>query len=222
MKRISKRELRNRFDLIDEVRVHVDSLQSKSARVSVDGVECDFDFPRSVRWQITRPEGVSAQVVSYPNPANAGFFPKGTKPDPDRFIRKPETRRPCLNADGQKRSEMMAAFARQHPVGTMVLAKVLFQRSGDVALEFENGVRGRLKLGHCCDHEPFRKVRWLAMPSPGETVEVIVREFNWRAHEVFVSMHKFRKDDRYCTYAAGFRGGYNIEDSPFERLPWEK
>lgn len=226
MKRISKREQRNRFDLIGEVRVHVDSLQRKGARVRVDGVECDLDFAGKARWEITRSEGIGARVDTYPNPSHSGLAPKGTKTVPqDGSTRQRDADRPRLTADGRfgrDQAERMIAFARQHPVGSMANARVLFRRSGDVALEFVGGVRGRLKCGYCCDHERFSKVRWLGLPKAGETVKVVIREYNWRQHEALVSMHDYRKDDRYCIYAAGYRSAYCLSGSPFEPLPWEE
>jgi hypothetical protein len=226
MKRISNRDLRNKFDLINDVRVHIDSLGQHRAQVRVDGVECELRFRVESRWAIARPEGVPADVVEYPTTSNAGTFARGTKEEPSIFPkRKSKDRRPTLEAAGffgWDNTKQLSEFERQHPIGTLVTANVIFRRPRDVAVEFENGLRGRLETGYCLDHEPFKKVRWLPLPKVGETVEVIIRQYNWRAKEVLVSMHSYRQDAHYCSYASGYRTGFDAKGSAFARLPWGK
>lgn len=210
----------------DELRVHVDALYRRGARVRVDGVDCELAFDRKARPDITRPEGLRAQLTALPVAAGPGSLPRGSKPSVSfGSTVKSAARGPTLAACGElgrNWGPRLREFQARCPVGTLVVGKVLFRRRGDVAVEIEGAIRGRLTSGHCLGVGSRSRERWLDLPKAGQWIEVVVREFNWRAGEVLVSLHRYRDDTKYCTFASGYRRGYSILGGPFEFLPWER
>lgn len=226
MKRVSKREMRNKFSLMREVRVHVDSLEQWNARVVIDGIACDLMFDRKARWEIARPEGVPARVIHYPEPENDGQFLRGTRPErPLRSRGVRRTPRPLCEASGrfsQQLREAGATFAARYPVGSLVSARVIRTTRDGVVVELPGGLRARLLRRACLDKGPGGKWRLLREPYVGEKIEVVVRAVEPQRGAVLVSWHNYWRDSRYCAVDVGYRRVYRIEDSLFRRLPGQR
>jgi hypothetical protein len=107
-------------------------------------------------------------------------------------------------------------------LGTIVTGLVRNCYANRVLLDVGLGVMASLTKGECLDHAPGERVKWLGLPTLGSRVDVVVRGFQHGPHRVMVSLHSCRQDDRYCSFAAGYRSSFNAQGSTFEKLPWSK
>ena len=226
MRRVSKRDIGFRFDLIDEIRVRVIHRERTGAQVRVEGVDCHLSLTRSEWNDLTRPGVIKAAVSNYPNRQGDGWLAKGTQPDPDAFsFYRQHAERVCLGSDGldlDARTVRYEAFARRYPVGSIVEARVLSQGANKVRLELPGGLITRMASSDywhrwpSCDRTDVHSIEY------PERIEVIVRRINPDQQVIAVTMHGYPRDPKYCNAASGYRGAYKALEGIFVRLPWEK
>lgn len=225
-RRVSKREIRHRFDSIDIVRIHVDDVRSRRALVKIDGVPCQLKFVKRARGEMLRESGVLCYVESIPHAIGDGLQRAGTKSS--EYSRKHESNTspmPVLKTPDEftfNAELALQRFEKRHPVGSIVSAKVRFATRKLAVLDLGLGLLARLEKGNCLDHEPGAGVKWLALPQQGACVDVFVRGFNKCTAQVMVSLHSYQRDSRFCAFASGYRSTYTSNGACFEKYPWEK
>jgi hypothetical protein len=228
MKRVSKRDMQFRFDLLDQVKVGIDRIERGHAITIVAGVACRLDLLRAERQDLGKVGPFKAHVSAYPEREGDGWLAKGTRhsQDPiDAYFRRAWKRGVWMRSqglDGDSESERYEAFAQRHPVGSMVEAAVVRVKGNYVRLRFDGGLCTRIAVWNCVDRWPacrrmdVPEIRW-----PNH-VEVIVRRVDPKRHVIQVSMHGYQRDDDYCNAAAGYRSGYDASAGPFRQLPWDR
>ena len=225
-RRVSKREIRHRFDSIDVVRIHVDDVRSRRALVKIDGVQCQLNFVKQARGEMLREQGVLCYVESIPHAIGDGLQRAGTKSSEySRKHQRNSSATPVLKTPDEftfNAELALKRFEKGHPVGSIVSAKVRFATSELAVLDLGLGLLARLEKGNCLDYEPGARVKWLALPQPGACVDVFVRGFRRATGEVMVSLHSYQRDDRFCAFASGYRSSYSAKGACFEKYPWEK
>ena len=225
-RRVSKREIRHRFDSIDIVRVHVDDVRSRSALVKIDGVQCQLKFVKQARGEMLRESGVLCYVESIPHAVGDGVQRSGTtSPDYSRKHKPNSSAMPVLKTPDEftfNAEFALKRFEQGHPVGSIVSAKVRFATSKLAVLDLGQGQLARLEKGNCLDHEAGAVVKWLALPQQGACVDVFVRGFRRATGEVMVSLHSYQRDEKFCAFASGYRSSYNSKGACFEKYPWER
>jgi hypothetical protein len=226
MRRVSKRDIGFRFDLIDEIRVPVIHRERTGAQVQVEGVDCLLTFSRSEWNDWTRPGVIKAAVSSYPNRQGDGWLAKGTRPDPDALsLFRQHAGRVCLGSDGldfDARTARYEAFARRYPVGSIVEARTVSRHSNKIRIELPGGLITRMAASDYVDRWPSCRrtdVGTIAFP---EIIEVIVRRINPERHGIAVTMHGYPRDSKYCDAASGYRHSYDAANGLFKILPWNR
>lgn len=228
MKRMSKREILFRFDMIDEVSAHIDRFEHGHAVTTVNGVECCLDVTRSERRDLAHPGKVRAYVVSYPNRRGDGTFARGhkqEKDDLDLFLRCGQARRVCLDSVGRDRevtSTYYELFARNHPIGSLINADVVAVYKDKVRMRLGFRVFTTMPIRSFVDRPSiWRRSDLGGFPVP-ERVEVILRSIDPRRAVVTVSMHGYSRDPKYCNSASGYRRTYDAREGSFKELPWDR
>lgn len=227
MRRISKREIGFRFDLQGVVRVRIHRLEGGHAVTKLNGIECRLDVLRSERRDLGNVTGVLAHVDSLPPRLGDGWLPRGKgspKADLGDFFSQCSGGRPvCLRSQGLDHPPCRyEAFARLHPVGSLVEAEVIQTFNRKVRLRFDGGIVCTMANGDYVHRWPRGaridrdRIDW------PRRIEVIVRRIDVRRQYLDVSTHGYPKDDKYCDAAAGYRSGYDAQRGIFRRLPWEK
>ncbi len=228
MKRMSKREMQFRFDLIDETRVRIDRIERGHAVAVLEGVECRLDLGRSERRDIAKPGAIRARLSSYPKRIGDGSPARGTKPGEDLwegFPVRPRDRQVYLNSLGlalEWDPEPYERFARRHPVGSLVEAEVVAVHRHHIRLRFEGGLQSRASSRDHWDRWPHRRRVDRMSDHVPSRVEVIVRRLDPRRNIINVSMHGYPRDGKYCNAAAGYRSAYDAQKGIFRLLPWER
>lgn len=226
MRRVSKRDIEFRFDLIDEVRVPVIDLERPGALVKVDGIECHLTL-LSKEWNdLARPGVIHAGVSTYPNRQGDGWLPKGTGPDPDAlsFFR-PRAGRVCLGSDGvdfDARTTRYEAFAKRHPIGSLMEARTVTRHSNKIRVELPGGLITRMATTDYVDRWPSCPRMDVSTMDFPEKLEVIVRRVDPIRHVIAVTMHGYPRDPKYCNAASGYRRAYDPREGMFVLLPWDR
>lgn len=225
-RRVSKRTMLHRFDDFPVVRIHLDNLRSSSARVMVDGIACEVKFPRKARQELLSESGIVGYVETIPYVIGNGYMPPGTKSgDHAREMMRQTAELPRISIFDDYTEQAEQAFNQfraTHPVGSIVSGHVMLVNRQVAILDLGLGLQGRLDTGESLDHTPGSPVKWLPLPSLGESVDVMVRGFIPRVRQVSLSLHTFARDDGYCNYSAGYRHQFNVEGACFRKLPWDK
>lgn len=229
MKRMSKREIEFRFDLMDEARVRIERFERGHAITKLEGIECRLGLLRSERRDLLATGVLLASVTSYPSRVGDGWLPRGTvevKDDLVGFFNHRSGRQPvCLHSTGldfDTNTRKYEQFARRHPVGSLVEAEVMAVLRNKVTLLFEGEIFSKMSISDYVDRWPSRRRNDLESFYWPARIEVIVRRIDPRRHIVAVSMHGYPKDDKYCAAAAGYRPSYDASKGMFKRLPWER
>ena len=228
MKRTSKREMQFRFDLIDETRVRIDRIERGHAVAVLEGVECRLDRGRSEARDIAKTGTIQVQLTSYPKRIGDGLLARGTKPnkDPwDGFLARSTDRQVHLNSLGLALKwdpEPYEAFARRHPVGSLVEAEVVRVHRHHIRLRFKGGLQSRASTGDYWDRWPHCRRVDRTIYHVANRIEVIVRRLDPRRNIINVSMHGYPRDDKYCNATAGYRSAYDAQNGIFQLLPWER
>ena len=228
MRRMSKREIGFRFDLIRDTRVKIDRLEHGHAVAMLEGVECRLDIPRSERRDLAKSEVVRAVLSDYPRSNGEGSPPRGTRPDKNDWFAKivrVSNSRIRLRSSGFDRESLTRryeAFALRHPVGSMVDALVTIGPRNRIRLRIDDGLQCRITRVDCADPWPRRP-----RADPGTVhlparVEVIVRRVIPEGRMVSVSIHGYPQDGKYCNAAAGYRSTYDARSGMFQLMPWER
>jgi hypothetical protein len=226
MRRVSKREVQFRFDLIDEVRVAVTDLGPRSANVQVAGVSCHLSLLRSEWQDITRPGVLRAWVADYPVRNGDGSLPKGTRPDGNEFpglINR--SRQVSLGTDGVEagaRSLLYEKFLRDHPLGSIVEARVVERYSNKLRIMFPCGLSTRMATTDYVDRWPKCTRMEVGNLNFPDHIEVIVRRVDIENRVIAVTMHGFPRDQKYCDAASGYRSHYDAVAADFSVLPWNR
>lgn len=229
MKRMSKREIGFRFDMIYEARVRIDRLEGGNAVVKLEGVECRFDLLRTERRDLSATGAIPSFVNSYEARQGDGWLPRGTKHDESeiqRFFRATSRKRPVyihsVGLDSGSNHQKYEDFARLHPVGSIVEGEVIDRYSDKIRIRLEGGVNVRMGIRDYVDRWP--RVRRLDLGNVHwpNRVEVIVRRIDLERHVVVVTMHGYPKDGKYCNATAGYRASYDAREGMFRLLPWER
>jgi len=222
-RRVSKRAMLRRLDSEFPVRIHLHNVRSSSAHVTVDGVTCGMSFPRKARHELLQENGVFGYVQSMPEVIGHGYMPPGTKSgDYARERLRKNAELPLFkvfDAYTESKEQDYLRFKQLHPVGAIVNARVIVVNRRVATLDMGLGLQGRLDVGESLDHTPGSKVQWLPLPRMGDCV---VRGFIDRINQVSLSMHTYKREDRYCNYASGYRQHFDSKGACFEKFPWEK
>ncbi len=228
MRRMSKREMEFRLDLVDKVRVRIDRIERGHAVAVLQGVECRLDLGRSERRDIAKPGAIRARLSSYPKRIGDGSLARGTKPSKDLwdgFLARSRDRQVRLNSQGLALEwdlEPYETFARHHPVGSLVEAEVVRVYRHHIRLLFDGGLQSRASIGDHWDRWPrCWRVDRMSYHLPNR-VEVIVRRLDPGRNIINVSMHGYPQDGKYCNAAAGYRSAYDAQKGIFRLLPWER
>jgi hypothetical protein len=225
VRRVSKREMLHRLDAVPYVRVHLESLRSQSARVTVDGVVCQVNFPRNARPELMRATGVYGNLRAIPVPIGNGYMPRGTKSGQSarRAMRHTDELPTIKIFDNYSAQvgQMFERFKQAHPFGSIVKAFVRRLNRQVAILDLGMGIQGRLEKGECLDFAPGSPVKWLPVPSVGDVVDVMIRDYIDSRRTVSVTLHTFARDTGFCNHAAGYRPRFHADEAGFKRLPWE-
>jgi hypothetical protein len=226
MRRVSKREIGFRFGLVDEVRVPVIHRERKGAETRLEGVDCHLALLPDEWNDLARPGVIRARLSFYPERQGDGFLANGTRPDPDAPLFSWRTSgKVSLVSDGvcsDARKLRYEAFARLHPVGSLIEARVLRQGATHVRLELSGGLITRMASGDYWHRWPNchrAEVHSIEYP---QRIEVIVRRVNTDRQVIVVTRHGYPRDPDYCNAASGYRSAYNAQEGMFVRLPWER
>lgn len=228
MRRISKREINFRFDLIDRVKVTIDHFEHGYAVAKVAGVNCHLETTRAERRDIRRPGRVVAYVESFPARRGDGTLAKGFRSETnelDGFLAGRAGRSVVLNSVART-SEMVTFkyedFAQKYPVGTLIEARVIAVYKDKIRMQLAEGVYSTMPINSYVDRLPnWRRMDLPRFPVP-EQLEVIVRSVRPSLHSVTVSLHAYQRDLKYCVSASGYRHSFDAKSSQFQHLPWER
>ena len=226
MRRVSKREMLHRLDSVPYARVHLDSLRSSSARVTLEGVICEVNFPRKARDELMRASGIYGNLASIPAAIGDGYLPPGTKlADYPRAYRRTKVALPTItifDSYSQERELQFERFQKRHPIGAIISGRVILVNRRVAILDLGLGQQGRLDCGKSLDYTFGRPIKWLPLPSVGQVLDVLIRRFNQSMCVVDLSFHTFRQDTKYCNFSAGYRRNLSTELAGFQKLPWSK
>lgn len=228
MKRLSKREIKFRFDLVDDVKVRIDRIEHGHAVTRLEGVECRLDVLRDERRDLANTGSIEATVTSYPERQNDGCPPKGTKPEKegvDGLFRSPGDKRVCIHSRGldfESNTRHYEKFLKDHPVGSFVEADVVARFSNKLRIIFDCGLITKLAVTDYVDRWPYcRRMDLVSVHFPNR-IEVIVRRVDPGRQVISVSMHGYVSDSSYCNFAAGYRRAYDAMNGQFRDLPWDR
>lgn len=225
-RRVSKRAMLRRLDGVEYARVHLDSLRSSCARVVLEGVTCAVNFPRKARHDLLRESGIYGNLAGIPAAIGDGYMPPGCKSDDYARSRlRKNAELPLVKVFDQyteAKEQALLLFQKQHPVGSIINGRVILVNRRVAILDLGLGIQGRLDVGESLDHTPGSKVQWIPLPIIGDCVDVMVRGFINRIGQVNVSRHTYQREDRYCSYASGYRQHFDSKGACFEKFPWEK
>ena len=226
MKRISKTQLRMRFETTQAVRAEMLYLGPRRGKVLVDGVECVLEYPASCRDELLGKRFIQALPTAVPAPLNKGCFPKGYKsPQPHEQGPLKMDSMPVLEYTGkhmQTESDLLKAYAKAHPAGTIVLADVQSTSRRHAKLKLVGGPKAVLDLGACHDAFANEPLRRLPLPHQGDRVRVLIRRISPCGSSADVSLHTWQMDQGFCNQEAGYKNSFNVARSHFATLPWAK
>lgn len=224
-RRISKRAMLHRLDDLPLSRIHLDDLRSRSAKVMVEGVLCEVDFPRKARDELLSESGIFGYVASIPYAIGDGSMTPGSKAgEYSHSMTRSPSRWPkvmVFDAVTETADQAFLCFQQQHPIGSVISGKVRLVNRRVAILDLGLGLQGRLDKGECLDHTPGIPVKWLSLPSVGDCVDVMVRGYIANSRIVTVSLHSFHLDTDFCAHSAGFRRSFDATNACFRKLPWE-
>jgi hypothetical protein len=228
MRRTSKRQLRMNFAEGDKRRVVISQLDPGAKETTINGIGCCFQVRRNELQDLAHMDALQLTVVSVPEVEGDGRLPRGSRPDPDdiNVWLRARNRRPVLlqSAGWEKRADCAgyAEFARQHPVGSLIEARVLWLRRDKIGLRLTDGIQARMPIGDYVDRlAGWTRLELWRLPVP-DRLEVIVRSVRPELRSVTVSLHGYLQDPKYCNAAAGYRRQYDAREGMFRQLPWER
>lgn len=228
LKRLSKREIKFRFDMIDDVKVRIDRIERGHTVTRLEGVECRLDVLRAERRDLANTGLIEASVNSYPARQSDGCPPRGTKPEKDGFdglFMGPRDRRVCIHSRGldfDSNTRRYEKFLEDHPIGSFVEADVVARFSNKLRIMFDCGLITKLAVTDYVDRWPYCRYIDLVSVHFPHRIEVIVRRVDVARHVVAVSMHGYVRDPGYCNFSAGYRRSYDAPNGKFALLPWNR
>lgn len=228
MKRMSKREMQFRFDLVGEAKVKIDRIERGHAVAVLEGVECRLDLGRSERRDIAHPGAVRARLSYYPKSMGDGSPAKGTQPAKDpcesmvAVFKERGVRLESLEVRREWDTKPYEEFARLHPVGTLVEADVVTVSRHGIRMQFAGGLQTRMSIGDYWDRWPYCRYEDRMQSYVPNRIEVIVRRVVPLRRFLNVTMHGYPQDGTYCNATAGYRSAYAAEQGDFRLLPWER
>lgn len=225
-RRVSKRAMLRRLDGVAHARIHLDNVRSSSAHIVLEGVTCEVRFPRRARHELLRESGIYGNLAGIPAAICDGYMPPGCKSDDyARGRLRKNAELPLVKVFDQyteSKEQAFLLFQKQHPVDAIINGRVILVNRRVAILDLGLGIQGRLDVGESLDYTPGSKVQWLPLPRMGDCVDVMVRGFIDRINQVSLSMHTYEREDRYCSYASGYRQHFDSKGACFEKFPWEK
>lgn len=228
MKRVSKRDIRLRFDMIESERLAIERLERGHAVVAVAGVECRLDLTKAERGDLSIAGGYFAWLDSWPNAIGDGSPPRGHRPQEDdtwSLYRRQDRARVCFRTRGcdfDVATLRYREYARHHRVGKLVEAQVASVFSNKVRMRLAPGVWATMPITDYVDRLPgWRRVDLGRFPVP-ESLQVILRHIDADRHTIRVTLHGYQRDPKYCNAESGYRGAYDAREGLFRYLPWER
>ncbi len=228
MRRISKREIAFRVDMLDRVRVDIERLERGHAVVKLEGIECRLEIARSERRDLATSGKQIASVVSYPNRLGDGMPPRGLRQDrdaPDGLFRGLQELRVCLTTPGcdhDVSTRRYQRFEKKYPVGSLIEAEVISVFRDKIRMRLAHQVYATMPINSYVDRLPnWRRMDLSRFPVP-ERLEVIVRSVNPEGRRVEVTLHGYQRDQKYCNATAGYRQTYDAHEGMFRLLPWRR
>jgi hypothetical protein len=228
MKRVSKRDIRFRFEMVDDAKVRIESIERGHAITRLEGVECHLEVLRTERRDLSNTGMIRAFVNSYPGRQGDGCPPRCTKPEKGEsagFLRGLHWRRPSLHSQGLDHDAVTCRyeqFMHDHPVGSLVEADVVACFRNKIRIILDGDLASKLVMGDYVDRWPYCRRMDLGSLHLSNRIEVIVRRVDPPRHVIAVSMHGYPRDAGYCNYSAGYRQAYDVQKGQFRLLPWDR
>lgn len=228
MKRMSKREIAFRCEMIESAPVVIDRLEHGHAIVQVEGMECRLDISRQERQDLRSVGTGRAYLASWPNRRGDGTLPKGYRRDDkdtwwlrgqDDHVR---ARLKTSWYDEDLSILRYRQYAKTHRVGELVEVDVVSVYRNKIRLRLAKGVYSVLPIADYLDRMPgWTRMNLSRWPIPNR-MEVILRRIDADRRVISVTQHGYPRDLDYCNAAAGYRGHYDATEGMFSVLPWDR
>lgn len=228
MKRMSKREIAFRCEMVESAPVVIDRLVHGHAIVKADGMECRLDISRQERQDLRTIGRRRAYLTSWPNRQGDGMLPKGFRRDDKEtwWLRGQDDRiRVRLKTSGCDEEFSILRYqqyAKTHQVGELVEAAVVSVYRNKVRLRLAKGVYSTLPIADYLDRMPGWTRMNLGRRPILNLIEVILRRIDADRRVITVTEHGYPRDQDYCNAAAGYRHAYDARESMFRQLPWDR
>jgi len=228
MKRMSKREIAFRCEMIESAPVVIDRFEYGHAIGQVEGMECRLDISRHERQDLRGVGNRRAYLYSWPNRQGDGMLPKGYRRDDKDtwWLRGQDDRiRARLKTSGCDEDFSILRYrqyAKTHRVGELVEAEVVKVYRNKIRLRLAKGVYSVLPIADYLDRMPgWTRMNLGRRPIPNR-MEVILRRIDADRRVITVTEHGYPRDPAYCNATAGYRGSYDATEGMFRLLPWDR